>query len=55
MKRDVNPTYRQKKLICSEGLDWKNYLVRYEDNILLTVVDRKTGELKEIWKTGGKK
>lgn len=50
-KRDVKPTYMQKKRIAAEGLDWKDYLVRYEDNILLTVVNRKTGEPKELWKT----
>lgn len=49
-KRDVKPTYMQKKRIAAEGLDWKDYLVRYEDNILLTIVNKRTGIVEEIFK-----
>jgi len=50
VKQPKKPTYQQKKEITSHGLDPREWMVRYEDNILITLIHKDTKEVKEIWK-----
>lgn len=42
------PTLEQKKKIAAEGLKWENWLVKSEDNISLTLVNKQSGKIRVI-------
>ena len=47
-RRLMRPTLAQKKKMTAAGLKWENWLVSSEDNIRMTVVNRKSGKSKVI-------
>lgn len=50
MKQPKKPTLAQKKIMRKEGLDWKDWNVAQEDNLSITVVEKKTGKRKCLLK-----
>ncbi len=50
MKQPKKPTYEQKKLINKNKLDWKEWMVKDEDNISIALIHKQTGKIKVIWK-----
>ena len=50
MKQPKKPTREQKILIGKMKLDWKEWMVKDEDNISVALVNKRTGEIKVIWK-----
>ena len=48
MKQPKKPTYNQKRIIASVGLDVKKWAVRYEDKTTLIIVNKETGTDKVI-------
>lgn len=50
MKQPKKPTYEQKKLISKEGLNWKDWMIKDEDNISIALIHKETKEIKVIWK-----
>lgn len=50
MKQPKKPTYEQKKLISKNGLDWKKWMIKDEDNISIALIHKETKEIKVIWK-----
>jgi hypothetical protein len=42
------PTRDQKEKIKKAGLDWGDWLVKYEDNISLALESKTTGEIQVI-------
>ncbi|EET60385.1 hypothetical protein BRYFOR_07581 [Marvinbryantia formatexigens DSM 14469] len=48
MKQPKKPTLAQKKLIADAGLDPEKWLVRYEDNRYLHIIDRGVLEQREV-------
>lgn len=50
MERVKKPTLAQKKIIKAAGLDWKIWNVFEEDNISVTLISKKSGRRKVIFK-----
>lgn len=49
-KRLKKPTRAQKVIMEKEGLDWKNWYVEEESELTLTVVSKKAGRRRVLWK-----
>ena len=50
MKKPKRPTYEQKRLISKEGLNWKDWRIKDEDNISISLIHKETGEVKIIFR-----
>lgn len=50
MKQPKKPTLAQKKIIRAAGLDWGTWNVSNEDNISMTLISKKTGKRRIIFK-----
>lgn len=50
MKNPRKPTREQKKIIADSRLDWKNWLVKEEDNVSLALISKKSGRIRVILK-----
>lgn len=50
MKQPKKPTLAQKKIIKAAGFDWKTWNVAEEDNISMTLISKKSGRRKVIFK-----
>ncbi len=50
MKQPKKPTYEQKKMMSKEGLNWKEWMVKDEDNISIALIHKVTGKIKVLWK-----
>jgi len=50
MKQPKKPTLAQKKIIKAAGLDWKTWNVADEDNISMTLISKKSGQRRVIFK-----
>ncbi|WP_298515572.1 DUF6906 family protein [Marvinbryantia sp.] len=48
MKQPKKPTLAQKKLIAGAGLDPEKWMVRYEDNGYLHIIDKGVLEQREV-------
>ena len=48
MKQPKKPTYEQKKVIAKRKMDWREWMVRSDDNMVLTLIHKTTKEVKEI-------
>ena len=48
--RGTNPTVRQKKMISTMGLDYRNWLVQKDTSAQLQIVHRHTGTVRVIEK-----
>ena len=49
-KRLKNPTRAQKVTMATAGLDWKNWYVQDEDNLSITVISKKGGRKRILFK-----
>ena len=49
-KRLKNPTRAQKVIMAAAGLDWKNWYVQEESDSTLTVISKKAGRKRVLWK-----
>lgn len=50
MKQPKKPTLAQKKIIKAAGLEWKTWNVADEDNISMTLISKKSGQRRVIFK-----
>lgn len=50
MKNPKKPTREQKKIMANRGLDWKNWLVISADLVSLTILNKKSGRIRVIFK-----
>ena len=50
MKQPKKPTLAQKKIIRANGLIWENWMVADENNRFMTLVSKKTGRRRYIFK-----
>ena len=48
--RAKNPTLAQKKLMKAHGLDWNTWNVVKEDNLSITLISKKSGRRKVLFK-----
>ncbi len=50
MKQPKRPTLAQKKLMKENKLDWHNWMVAHEDNMAITVISKKSGRKRVLFK-----
>ena len=50
INRFKNPTRAQKVIMSAAGLEWKNWYVQEEDNLSLTVISKKGGRKRVLFK-----
>lgn len=48
--RAKKPTLAQKKLIKARGLDWNTWNVVEEDNLSITLISKKSGRRRVVFK-----